>query len=264
MLSYARYSWARLCWTDNNVRNAAEPTGPYAGSYLFAGFFQTIPGVPTRTSPKQIMALPTAKYEPPQGPHDAFMSPTHCIRCALFSPAHCVPQRVWFYRYNQDSPGGPQSIISLGSHGWMAVGVSPVGLGTQDALPLDGTPRQERQMALAINVPCRPGLTQLSIDMPATLLCARFSHCGVACARYVVRQVLPQNSNGCGSGSTADSDKCTWNHLTSLPGKSVWKYDGVTGGLGYVNAERMKRYDELLVGYATKINHANTGAMDLK
>jgi len=179
-------TWARMCWTDNNVRNAAEPNGPYAGSYLFAWFFRTIP---SGGSNVQISALPTA-------------------------------------RYNQDSPGGPQSIISLGASGWMAVGFAPVGLDAQSALPQDSTPRTSRQMALAINV-------------------------------------LPANSNDCGGGSTAASGRCTWNFLTGLPGRSVWNYDGTSGGLGYVNIEKLQRDDEFLVGYTTNINHRNTHALAL-
>ena len=82
-------TWARLCWTDNSARNAAEPSGPYAGSYLYGFFFQTLPARSGGTHAVQLSALPNAKY-------------------------------------NSDSPGGPHSIISLGAEGWLAVGFAPV------------------------------------------------------------------------------------------------------------------------------------------
>jgi hypothetical protein len=43
----------------------------------------------------------------------------------------------------------------------------------------------------------------------------------------------------------------------------VWNYDGTSGGLGYVNIEKLQRDDEFLVGYATNINHRNTHALAL-
>mmetsp|Transcript_19271 Transcript_19271/g.53341 ORF Transcript_19271/g.53341 Transcript_19271/m.53341 type:complete len:358 (+) Transcript_19271:2-1075(+) len=182
-------TWARLCWTDNNVRNAAEPDGPYAGTYLFAWFFQTL-GSSEPTSPIQISALPTAMY-------------------------------------SQDSPGGPHSIIGLGADGWMAVGFGPVGLDKVTAQQEVGTSVSIDELQLAVSI-----------------------------------SVLPASSTECG-GSPADDDKCNWNFLTSLPGHSLWNYDGENGGLGYVNVQQMSRDDEFLVGYATKINHQNTDALSL-
>jgi hypothetical protein len=183
-------TWARLCWTDNNVQNAAEPDGPYAGTYLFAWFFQTLGSSLESTSAVQISALPTAMY-------------------------------------SQNSPGGTHSIIGLGTDGWMAVGFGPVGLDKVTAQQEGGAsvPIEELQLAVWINV-------------------------------------LPASSNGCG-GSPADADKCNLNFLTCLPGQSVWKYDGESGGLGYVNVQQMTRDDEFLVGYATNINHQNTADLAL-
>lgn len=154
-------TWARLCWTDNNARNAAEPDGPFAGSYLYGFFFQTL-GLGD-TSSVQISALPNAKY--------------------------------W-----ESGPGGPHSIISLGSEGWMAVGFGPVPDNTttnRRRLPQD-VYRTER-IALAINQ-------------------------------------LPKSSNECGAtfpynnyGRVKDDDKCNWKYLTDLPGHSEWTFDGVKG-----------------------------------
>jgi len=174
-------TWARLCWTDNSARNAAEPTGPYAGTYLFGFFFQTLPQS-AGTHAVQISAQPSAKY-------------------------------------NVDSPGGPHSIISLGKQGWMAVGFGPV---PKD----DEKPLEQRQLALSI-------------------------------------AKLPASSNDCGSntpynnyGRVKDDDKCNWKYLTTLPGQSVWNYDGQRGGLGYVNLQTIgDNDDELLVGYATNVKH---------
>ena len=38
----------------------------------------------------------------------------------------------------------------------------------------------------------------------------------------------------------------------------MWSYNGQTGALGYVNMQRLAGDDDFLVGYATKLKHANS------
>jgi len=59
---------------------------------------------------------------------------------------------------------------------------------------------------------------------------------------------LPSSSNDCGSQCTTFTD------LPELPGRALWNYDGAHGALGFVNAQRSRGADELLIGYATRIN----------
>jgi len=75
---------------------------------------------------------------------------------------------------------------------------------------------------------------------------------------------LPKSSNECGAtlpynnyGRVKDDDKCNWKYLTDLPGHSEWTFDGVKGGLAYVNIQHIGTAGDLLVGYATNNLHTN-------
>jgi len=118
--------------------------------------------------------------------------------------------------YRNRGPGGVSSIVSLGAQGWLGVGYRPLGLSGREA---KNKLQNEADKEFS--------------SLPLTVTIVK----------------LPPSSSNCGSQCTNFTD------LSGLPGAALWNYDGASGALGFVNAQRLSKENELLVGYATKISH---------
>jgi len=232
-------TYARFCWTDlsmpntnfpNQTINRAPEGGPHGmvtGEGRWGTYIQTLGWTGAPDGPnRQARLVPSGGIT-----SNARTEPGHFNRTHQVMLSTEIGGGEGAGTGSRAEAGSPMHFVPRGSAGWLGVGfgLNPAQLGEDGNMADGGDPRGRAQQALSL------------LKMPASSNQCVASNC---------------TRDGC-----LVTDVCQWNYLTSLPGHSVWNYNGADGALGFVNLARLGQDaddvadedEHFLVGYATKV-----------